>query len=230
MSRGEAKPAPDRRGVIFDLDGTLVDSAPDVALLLNAVLRPHVAADFSVAEAQRLMGEGIAATITKALTARGCTASPSTIDGLQHDFHQRYLREPVQATRPYPHASTVLSALARSNIAIGVCTNKAEAPARLVLEHTGLIAHVGPIIGADSGHGMKPASTPLLACARQLGVALPEITYVGDHAIDLATGRAAGVCVILAAYGYGGSELPLLRADGAIHCLSDLPRLLQITV
>jgi phosphoglycolate phosphatase len=173
------------------------------------------------------MGEGIGVTIEKALRARGRDVSEATVSELQHRLLKLYVSNPVVATRPYPHALDVLAELDREGVAIGVCTNKAEAPARLILEHTGLMAHVRAVVGGDSGYGLKPAAQPLRRCANLLGVALERTTYVGDHAVDLAAGRAAGVRVVLVTYGYTKMGVTTLSADVTIASLGELPTVLS---
>lgn len=228
MNRIGANKVTSARSVIFDLDGTLVDTAPDVAAILNVVLTDQSVPTFDTAEVEKLMGEGIGALIEKALKARGCNVTETAMSELQQEFVRLYVDKPVVASRPYPHASAVLSELAQRGIAIGVCTNKAEMPARLILERTGLLAHVRALVGGDSGHGLKPAAGPLLACASRLGVSVSKVTYIGDHAIDLVTARAAGVRAILATYGYGGREISMLGGHGTIDSLEELPLLLQM--
>jgi phosphoglycolate phosphatase len=209
-------------GVIFDLDGTLVDSAADVAAILNKVLAEHQQALFSISEVKIMMGHGIRATIEKALKARGRHFDAGVLDRLELEFARLYEKTPLTGTTPYPHAVKVLSALREHGVAVGVCTNKSEAAARLVLAGTGLGDHVAALIAGDSGYGMKPNPEPLQACAKKLGIPLGNIVYVGDHAVDVATARAAAVPVIIAEYGYGGMKLRALGADGAIGCLSEL--------
>lgn len=208
--------------VIFDLDGTLVDSAPDVAAMLNAVFGEVGTSGFTAEEVEGFMGEGIGATVEKALRARGRETSEATVSELRRGLLKLYVGNPVVATRPYPHALEVVAELDRKGVAIGVCTNKAEAPARLVLEHTGLMAHVRALVGGDSGYGLKPAAQPLRRCASLLGVALERTTYVGDHAVDLMAGRAAGVRVVLVTYGYMKTGVTTLSADATIGSLSEL--------
>jgi phosphoglycolate phosphatase len=227
MSRFENQKTTLSSCVVFDLDGTLVHTAPDVTAILNAVLAELSVPIFDTAEVQKLMGEGIGALIEKALKARGCNFTEAALNKLQQDFVRRYIEKPVAASRPYPYALETLSELARRSIAIGVCTNKAEAPARLILECTGLLTHVTAVVGGDSSHGLKPAPGPLLACVSLLGVPVSKAVYVGDHSIDLLSARAAGVRFILAAYGYGGQEISTLGARSMIDCLKDLPATLE---
>jgi phosphoglycolate phosphatase len=211
------------RGIIFDLDGTLVDSAEDVAVILNWILRESGLAPFAAREVKALMGEGIPALIRKALRLRDVDAPAADLRRLSERFLERYSRDPVSSTRPFPGARDILCGLAGEGVAIGVCTNKAETPARLILERLGLADHVGVVVGGDSGFGRKPDPRPLLACASRLGIPASQLVYVGDHHIDVETARAANVPVVAAAYGYSGAPAVNFGADRVIWCLSELP-------
>jgi phosphoglycolate phosphatase len=211
------------KGLIFDLDGTLVDTAGDVAAVLNGVLAEERVLRFSGEEVERLMGGGIRALIEKALRARDREGSQATVDRLYRRFLSIHSGHPLRSTQPFPHTTEVLTELARRRISIGVCTNKAEAPARLILEKTGLAAHVSALVGGDAGYGLKPDPRPLQACAEKLGLRSADIVYVGDHVVDVATARAANVPVIVVGYGYAGSAVSTLGADRLIECMAALP-------
>jgi phosphoglycolate phosphatase len=139
-----------------------------------------------------------------------------------------YVADPVVTTEPFPHAAEIVGWLVSEGIAVGVCTNKPEEPAHLVLQRTGLGQFVAALVASDSGYGQKPSGVPLSACARQLGVPLRNVVYVGDHAIDVATVRAAGVPVVIVRYGYAKTDAASLAADITIGCLSELPEVLQV--
>lgn len=211
------------KGLIFDLDGTLVDTAGDVAAVLNLVLAEERLFPFSDEEVKRLMGGGIRVLIERALGARDRRASQATVDYLYRRFLRSHSEHPLRSTKPFPHTLKVLTELTGRQIAIGVCTNKAEAPARLVLERTGLAAHVSALVGGDSGYGLKPDPRPLQACAEMLRLRPADVVYVGDHAVDVATARAAGIPVIVVDYGYAPSAVSPLGADRSVECMSALP-------
>jgi len=211
------------KGLIFDLDGTLVDSAGDVAAVLNAVLAEERVCRFADAEVKRLMGGGIRALLEKALRARDRQTSQATVDRLYRRFLGIYSEHPLRSTKPFPHTAEVLTELARRQISIGVCTNKAEAPARSTLEKTGLAIHVSALVGGDSGYGLKPDPRPLQACVEKLGLRSADVVYVGDHRVDVATARAAGIPVIVVGYGYAGSAASTLGADRSMECMAALP-------
>jgi phosphoglycolate phosphatase len=210
------------RGLIFDLDGTLVDSAGDVADVLNAVLAEERVFRFSGEEAKSFMGGGVRVLLEKALRARDRTVSQPTIDRLCGRFLRIYSKHPLRSTKPFPHTVEVFTELAKRQISIGVCTNKPEVPARLILARTGLGAHVSALVGGDTGHGLKPDPRPLQACAGRLGLCSAEVVYVGDHAVDVATARAAGIPVIVVGYGYAAPAASTLGADRSIECMGAL--------
>lgn len=98
----------------------------------------------------------------------------------------------------------------------------------MVLERTGLGEFVAALVASDSGYGQKPSGAPLSACVRRLRVPLRNVVYVGDHAIDVATARAAGVPVVIVRYGYAKADADTLGADVTIGCLSELPQVLPV--
>jgi 2-phosphoglycolate phosphatase len=210
------------RAVIFDLDGTLVDSAEDVAAILNVVLGDG-GGTIRARTVRTWMGDGARALVGKALRSRGIDPARDELDRLHRRFLALYATAPVVATRAFPHAAEVLSGLASRGIGTGVCTNKEERVARLVLDATGLGDHVHALVGAGSGHALKPDPRMLLACASKLRAAAGEVLYVGDHHIDVATARAAGVPVVAVAFGYSRVPAASLGADRTMTCLSELP-------
>lgn len=217
--RGDSLP----RAVVFDLDGTLVDSVDDISRLLNIVLGEDGVATFSGHEVRSLMGEGVRALIAKALRARGVPGRDDRIEQLKDRFLDLYCGRPVALTTAFPFVAEVLGQLAGQGVSVGICTNKAKRPAQLILEALGLDRHVGAVVGADSGFGQKPDPAPLLACASMLGVPASTVVYVGDHHIDVETARAARVPVVAVAFGYSGVPAGDLGADRTISCLSELP-------
>lgn len=211
------------KAVIFDLDGTLIDSARDVSVVLNTIVVQKGVAQFTEDEVKPFMGEGVLAVIGKALQARHVQASEAKLSRLKTQFLDIYCRERVALTKPFPYARRILDQLTRRGLAVGVCTNKDEVVAQLILQALGFDRHVRAVIGADSGFGRKPDPTPLLACASRLRVRPNQVVYVGDHRIDIETARAAKIPVVAVSYGYAGVPVSTLGANRTISCLSELP-------
>jgi phosphoglycolate phosphatase len=210
--------------VIFDLDGTLVDSVADVTTVLNAVLGPEGLPAFSADEVRTMIGNGIRALLVKALAARGIAPVPEWLDALHHRFQALYVREHARETKAFPEAEAVLDELSARGIRIGVCTNKSGTPARLILSALGLDRYIDAVVAADDGFGHKPAPEPLLACVAALGVPASSTVYVGDSAIDLETGRAAGIPVVLVSFGYSAIPAVALGSDRTIDTFMALPQ------
>lgn len=209
--------------VIFDLDGTLIDSIDDVSATLNTVLREEGVPGLSSPEVRELMGDGAWALIRKALRCRGIVYADERLGRLRDRFIEIYCRDPVAATRCFPYASETLAHLKSRGVAIGVCSNKAEEPIRLILERLGLARHISGVVGMDSGHGQKPDAAPLLACAVKLGAPSSSVVYIGDSHVDVETARAAKVPIIAVAFGYSVKPAVDLGADRVISCLSEVP-------
>lgn len=183
--------------IVFDLDGTLVDSAPDLCAALNKVLAEEGAAEVSLSQTRGLIGHGIPSLVQKAAELRGLDVSrlgPMTRSMLQH-----YLRAPCELTRPYPGVEACLTDLKTAGYSLGLCTNKAETPTLMILDQLNLRLFFTSIIGGDSIPERKPDPAPLAAAFRSLGTPL---LYVGDSEVDEATAQACGVPFALHAHGY----------------------------
>lgn len=204
--------APRLRAVVFDLDGTLVDSVADVAAALATVLREAGIHPLSEAEVRGLMGHGAPGLLRGALRLRRC--DPGEAEWMTRRFLDRYAAAPAVRSTAYPGAVEAVAALAAAGIPVGICTNKAAWTARAVLRALGFAPHVGAVVGGDSGHGMKPDPAPLLACIAALGAVPEDTVYLGDHHVDIATARAAGVRVLAVPFGYG--DIAGLEPDGIV--------------
>jgi phosphoglycolate phosphatase len=212
------------RAVVFDLDGTLVDSVADVTAALAPVMREARLDPLSEAEVRSLMGHGAPGLLRGALRLRA--ADPGEAGWMIRGFLDRYAEVPAARTTAYPGAVAAVAGLAAAGVVVGVCTNKAEAMARAVLDALGFAPHVRVLVGGDSGHGMKPDPAPLLACIAALGATPGDTAYIGDHAVDVETARAAGVRVLVVPFGYGDASK--LDADGVVPDFAGLAGLLGI--
>jgi phosphoglycolate phosphatase len=213
--------------VIFDLDGTLVDSLPDIAAAMNATLAEDAIAAIPDADIRRMVGEGAQAAVERALIYRGIAADQAAVARLLHRFEPHYIRYSRSGSSMYPGVREVLTGLTDAGIVCGVCTNKPQAVTDVVMAATGLECYMGAVIGASAKWPKKPAREMLLAALAGLGRSVEEAVMVGDSIADLATARAAGVPIILVDFGYSRTPVEDLGADAIISHLTELPKALS---
>ncbi|PQO24488.1 phosphoglycolate phosphatase [Rhodobacteraceae bacterium WD3A24] len=192
------KAAP-RGAVIFDLDGTLIDSAPDIHAAGNVVLAEEGCAPIDLATARGFVGNGVHAFVERLRGAAGLAPDPVRDARMLARFEELY-RSAVDLTTIYPGAVEALEALREAGWRLGLCTNKPEAPARAVMAHLGLLGRFDTLIGGDSLSTRKPDPAPLHACLRALGAR--DAIYVGDSEVDSETATAACVPFALFTEGY----------------------------
>ena len=208
--------------LIFDLDGTLIDSLPDLTDATNCVRQNYRLSPLSSEEVRALVGQGARSLVERALP--GFTAEQ--IDEGLEKYLAYNLQHIVDKTRLYPGVAETLQTLAGLRIPLCVLSNKNVALCREVLA-TLQIAHYFPaVFGADSFPYRKPSPEPVLALLKEFGVAVGESAMVGDSINDIAAGGAAGVVTVGCSYGYGDdSELA-----GADYRVEDFPSLLKLPI
>jgi len=185
--------------MVFDLDGTLVDSSVDLANAVNALLGDLGAAAIPTADVVGMVGEGAAVLVRRALTAAGL--DPETPGALER-FLAHYDPHLLDNTRPYAGIVETLRKLsARTRLA--VLTNKPARATELMLAGLELRGYFRDVIGGDTKWGRKPGPAGLLHLCEDAGVAPADTLLVGDSAVDLATARNAGTRICLARYGFG---------------------------
>ncbi len=198
------------RAVVFDLDGTLVDSAPDIAWSINRMLAEHALGPLPVRDIERLTGEGASVLVARALEQVGVAADAARVARDTASYLTHYRRRPCVDSKLFADAGEAVAALRRAGIRLGVCTNKPEALAVAVLRELGLLDAMDVVVGADTTPARKPDPLPLLHTLRVLGVDPDEAVYVGDTAIDRDCARAAGVPCRLVDWGNGTTlEVPM---------------------
>lgn len=204
---------------VFDLDGTLVDSAPDIHAATNRVIGRRGLAPYTLAEVKAMIGDGTKALVERALTGRGQPFDEACHAELQADDDINAAR----LTRLFDGIDDVLAALEAEGWRLAVCTNKPAAAARGLLGSLGLAGRFAAIGGGDSFPVRKPDPEHLRATLAAAGGTAATAVMVGDHRNDVMAAAGAGVPCIFAAWGYG----PVAMADGApiAGAPGDLPRL-----
>jgi phosphoglycolate phosphatase len=189
--------------LVLDLDGTLVDSLPDLAAALNRLLAARGLAALPVPAIGRMVGDG-----TPTLIARGFAAHQREPDGeAVADFMADYLAHVADETRPYPGVAATLDTLQGAGWRFAVCTNKPEAAAHAVLRTLGLDHYFAAIGGGDSFPVRKPDPAHLRATLARAGGSPQHAVMAGDHVNDVKAAHGAGLPCIFAEWGYGPPEM-----------------------
>jgi phosphoglycolate phosphatase len=213
------------RLVVFDLDGTLVDSRQDLADSANALIAERGGTPLPVDAVTAMVGEGAALLVRRALTAAGLEPD---VEAALPRFLELYDERLLANTRLYPGTREALDAVAGDAI-LAILTNKPQRPTERLLVGLDIAGYFEEIIGGDTPLGRKPDPAGLAHLIAASGVAPAATILVGDSAIDLRTARAGGVRICLVRYGFGfGQAEPELRGDEMLaDGPSDLPRLLR---
>ncbi|HEX5795924.1 MAG TPA: phosphoglycolate phosphatase [Geminicoccaceae bacterium] len=215
--------APPFRAVVFDLDGTLVDTAPDLHAHLNEMLAELGRAGLELAEIRPLIGDGAKALLKRGLEASGGVPASADLDALFLDFLTRYTARPLRFGAPYDGVAEVLQELHAAGVRLGVCTNTAQAPSERLLAELGLARYLPVVIGGDSLAVKKPHAGHVQAVLERLGSRAARAVMVGDSENDLLAARAAALPCILVSFGYTPIPARELGADLVIDRMDELP-------
>lgn len=209
--------------VLFDLDGTLVDSAPDLAGAANDLRAEHGLPPLPYAQLRPMVGTGARGMVGVAF---GLQPGDDGYEALREAFLARYEQRMLQDTAVFAAMQPVLAALEAAALPWGIVTNKALRFAEPVVGGVGLRERAAVLIGGDSTPHAKPHPAPLLAAAGHIGIAPERCVYVGDDHRDVVAGRAAGMATLAAAWGYLGAGEPI-HAWGADAVIAEPAALLH---
>ncbi len=193
--------------VVFDLDGTLVETAPDLCDTLNVVLAREGHPQVTYAESRRMVGAGARVMIERAVVSAGRVATPAEIDRMFAGFIEHYAAHIADRSHAFPGLDAALDRLAGRDCVLAVCTNKLEGLSRLLLDALGLTPRFAAIVGQDTYGVPKPDPEVLLRTIRAAGGDPARAVMVGDSETDIRTARAAGVPVVAVDFGY--TEIPV---------------------
>jgi phosphoglycolate phosphatase len=211
------------RIVAFDLDGTLVDTAPDLISALNYVLDREGLAPVPLKSARNMIGAGARKLIERGLEVDGRTVTVGELDRMTRDFIDYYAEHIADESRPFEGLEASLDELEQNGFRFAVCTNKLEWLSKLLLDRLGLSGRFAAICGADTFGVSKPDPTILRETVARAGGVLSEAIMVGDAGPDVGVARRAGIPVIGVEFGYTDVPIAELKPDRLIAHMKDLP-------
>jgi phosphoglycolate phosphatase len=208
--------------IVFDLDGTLVDTAPDLVGTLNVLLEQEGIASLPLAEARTMIGAGARALIARGFAAAGAPLGDDRLSSLFDRFIAHYLAHIADESRPFPGVVPALDMLAGAGARLAVCTNKRTDLSVALLETLGLADRFAAIIGADAAPAAKPDPRHLTTTIERAGGQAGHAIMVGDSVSDAGAARAASVPLILVSFGYTDIPARDLEPDILIDHFDDL--------
>lgn len=210
--------------LLFDLDGTLVDSAPDLRAALNEMLRERGRPPLSPLQVRRMIGDGVAALVARALAASGVNIADRAA---LSRFLELYEANATRLTRPYPGVPETLTVLRRRGYRMAVCTNKPQRATIAVLQGLELAALFDAVAGGDRFAVRKPDPGHLLGVIDELRGEPMRTAMIGDNENDAAAARGAGLPLVLMRYGYARGDPAALAADALLDHFPELPSALE---
>lgn len=209
--------------LVFDLDGTLVETAPDLVQTLNIILAQEGCAPLSYEDARKLIGFGARALLQRGFEAQERVIEPDHMDALFARFIRHYEAHIADRSLVFPYVRESLELMRDQGYTLAVCTNKLEYLARRLLEEMQIDNYFSAICGSDSFAFKKPDPRCLLATIAQAGGMGSHAVMVGDSITDSQTAQAANIPVLLVDFGYSDVPIAQLGADAVMSCWSDLP-------
>lgn len=218
----------DVQAVLFDLDGTLIDSAPDLAAAADSMRVARGLPSLPVEQYRPMAGAGARGMLGIAF---GMTPEHAEFSAMREEFFCNYERCMTQRTQIFDGVPELLESLSNSGVFWGVVTNKSERFTVPLTNSMAMFSTAKAIVSGDTTPHAKPHPAPLLEAARRLGVDVSRCVYVGDDERDIVAGLAAGMATVAVTYGYLGQQADTTRwgAHATINCVNELLPLLQFS-
>ncbi|NJM34203.1 MAG: HAD hydrolase-like protein [Rhodomicrobium sp.] len=207
--------------IVFDLDGTLAHTSPDIAAALNSALRPY-SVELTLRETERLVGGGLRALLEKALALKSVDVPPDEIDVAFERLLVSYRAEPAARTALHGWVAGTMIEMHGAGARIAVCSNKAEDLAVRILDALDASRWIHAIVGHVPERKKKPDPEPLLLSIRDAGGIPGSAMLIGDSSADVGAARAAGIPVVLVPHGYGSKDVRDLAADRIVSNAEEL--------
>ncbi|MBN9537575.1 MAG: HAD-IA family hydrolase [Reyranella sp.] len=209
--------------VIYDLDGTLIDSAKDMEVAVSRVLTDHGLPPVTDDDVRIFMGQGSKVTMGKAFAKYGRPLNDAALSAVTREFVRYYEADPVSHTTAFAGVAEVVARFARLGLKQGVCTNKFEKPSRMILEHLELMPPISDVAGADSFPVRKPDPRHILMLLERMGCDPRRAVMIGDSIHDAEAARGANIPAVLVSWGYTTRPASELGADAVIDRFDALP-------
>lgn len=213
------------KALIFDLDGTLIDSAPDLRQATNKLLLKYGRREISQEETKTFVGNGVEKLIERAFRATGEDALPKDIKDLAHEFLSFYAGHETDETRPYAGVMQTLAELKEKGFRLALCTNKPQLPSENILRDLKMEHFFEVVLGGDRLKHKKPHPEMLHWVLKEMGLNVDEAVMIGDSPNDIEGARNAGMGNIAVSYGYRKVSVEELRSD---HVVDDFPSIIDV--
>lgn len=213
--------------VLYDLDGTLIDSAKDMQLAVSRVLADHGLPPVTEDDVRIFMGQGSKVTMNKAFAKYGKALDDASLTAVTKEFVRYYEADPISHTVAFDGVAQVVAGFADLGLKQGVCTNKFERPSRMILEHLNLLPPISDVAGADTFPVRKPDPRHILMLLERMGRSPARAVMIGDSIHDVEAAHGAGLPAVLVSWGYTARPASELGAEAVIERFASLPEALE---